>query len=166
MIICAECGHEEFQGALFCTECGEHLLELGGMPAVSDQITIERKPNLLGHKQEVATRSQEIMFMIPSSGRRINLPFQNKIRIGRGEPDDPHAPELNLTQDDGSAAGVSREHAEIRISDDGISLVIIDLNSTNGTFLNHFRLPPQLPYPVAHGDEIYFANLVVHVFFR
>jgi pSer/pThr/pTyr-binding forkhead associated (FHA) protein len=73
-------------------------------------------------------------------------------------------PELDLTKDRGSDFGVSRLHASIQASNRGV--VLIDLGSTNGTLLNNYRLPPDLPYPLHNGDEIRFGRLLVHVFFE
>jgi len=49
---------------------------------------------------------------------------------------------------------VSREHA--RFEHSGTDLVVIDLGSTNGTFVNHQRIDE--PTPVKPGDTIHFAN--------
>ena len=54
---------------------------------------------------------------------------------------------------------ISRHHAELRMTAEGV--LLRDLNSTNGTFLNQYRLPPELPYPIKNGDEIQFGNLLV-----
>jgi pSer/pThr/pTyr-binding forkhead associated (FHA) protein len=45
--------------------------------------------------------------------------------------------------------GVSRRHAELRVEDDGFTLV--DLNSTNGTTVNNQRVSSAL---LAEGDRI------------
>lgn len=166
MVVCYECSHNAPVGALFCTECGEHLIELGGLPAVADDLTIEKKPDLLGQSGGEGAYHTHVLFMIPVSGRRLELPIQTTIRVGRHQPGESDVPELDLSEDGGKSAGVSRDHARIQLLEDGHTLTLTDLGSTNGTLLNHFPLPPELPYPINHGDEIYFGNLVVHVFFK
>lgn len=166
MIVCVECSHHAPTGAMFCSECGEHLIELGGAPAVDDSISIEKMPDLRGKSGYTGAFHKKVIFLLPVSGRRIELPFQPVIRVGRTSPEDHDPPELDLTPDSGRSAGVSRNHAIIHMSEDGHTLTVTDLHSTNGTFLNHFPLPPELPYPINHGDEIYFGNLIVHVFFK
>jgi pSer/pThr/pTyr-binding forkhead associated (FHA) protein len=42
--------------------------------------------------------------------------------------------------------------------------MLIDLESTNGTLLNNYRLSPHEPYPLHSGDEIRFGDLLVHLF--
>lgn len=105
--------------------------------------------------------------MIPFSGRSISYPIQQHIRIGRSsESNSGTEPELNLQDDAGVEHGVSRDHGLIRPDDQGRGLVLIDLDSTNGTKLNNYRLPPHLPYPLNSGDEIQFGSLLVHVFLK
>lgn len=162
MVICKECGNEEYEGALFCSHCGTSLLELGGEVAVLEQAPDPDPPSLVGQRVGTAVTYDTITFMIPLSGRQLSLPVKNDIRIGRSVPGYDDAPELDTTVDNGSEYGVSRNHALIRVSEQGI--VLIDLNSTNGTTLNNFRLPPELPYPIKSGDEIAFGSLLVHVF--
>jgi DNA-binding winged helix-turn-helix (wHTH) protein len=54
---------------------------------------------------------------------------------------------------------VSRLHTEIRC--EGKRYVIIDLGSTNGTFLNGQALEPNRRHPLTHGDLIQIATVVV-----
>src|SRR3954468_9006658 len=51
---------------------------------------------------------------------------------------------------------VSREHAELTVVDDG--LLLRDLGSTNGTFVNGVRI--QQPCTVHHGDLLQMGQLV------
>lgn len=53
------------------------------------------------------------------------------------------------------AAGLSRRHAELQLDDTG-GLLLVDLGSTNGTFVNRERLAG--PRPLAPNDIIHFCN--------
>ena len=53
---------------------------------------------------------------------------------------------------------VSRVHAELHRAAD--TLELIDLGSTNGTFLNDKRLQANLPHSLDVGDEIRFGDQV------
>ena len=66
--------------------------------------------------------------------------------IGRGETND-------LCLDDIKA---SRFHAELRTTAEGME--VIDLNSTNGTFVNGECLTPTQPRALHEGDEIVVAK--------
>jgi len=64
---------------------------------------------------------------------------------------------VDLTKLDGFAMGVSRRHAMIRASDKGYSL--IDLNSSNGTWLNGQILVPTITYDLPSGSNIQLGYL-------
>ncbi|MDX1663843.1 MAG: FHA domain-containing protein [Candidatus Promineifilaceae bacterium] len=165
MIRCSECNALIIPGALYCNECGASLLGNGEMreaqPFVEKEAEMDR-PRLVGQEMNPTVEAEQITFFIPFSGRRIRLPLQPQIRIGRTDPSAGHEPELDLTDDGGVGGGVSRCHADIQFSGEGV--VIIDRDSTNGTYLNGYRLPPELPYPLHSGDEIRLGELLVHVF--
>jgi len=69
--------------------------------------------------------------------------------IGRGAECD-----LRLDQ-----PAVSRRHAEIRW--DGQHCVLVDLNSTNGTFVNGEMLPPGAPRRLRPGDRVRLGRELV-----
>jgi hypothetical protein len=57
----------------------------------------------------------------------------------------------------GETNKASRFHAELRTAVDD-KVEIIDLNSTNGTFVNGERLTPDEPHALQPGDEVVFAR--------
>jgi putative nucleotidyltransferase with HDIG domain len=66
---------------------------------------------------------------------------------------------FEIVLDDNS---VSRRHAEVRSTDQGWQL--IDLNSTNGTFVNGVRLAPAVgPKPLKNNDVIHFGKVALAV---
>jgi pSer/pThr/pTyr-binding forkhead associated (FHA) protein len=167
MITCNECHATHLEGALFCSECGHYLQEQG------IEITVELAATD-SLKALVATRpldapgtngkqASQVTFIIPSSGRQLELSLNNEILIGRSDAQQKSRPALDLTQDQGAEYGVSRRHASLQISERGV--VLVDLDSTNGTQLNGHFLSPNWPFPVHNGDEIHFGKLLVHVFF-
>ena len=166
MIICRECGHEEIEGMMFCTMCGESLMELEGQQAVLEDAPEPEPPPLMGQQTEGAPEWSKIIIILPTSGRRLHFEQGQDIYIGRSVEGSLHQPEINLEIDGGSELGVSRNHAVIQPDEQGNGIVIVDLNSTNGTLLNQFKLPPELPYPIKDGDEIQFGNLLIHVFLK
>ncbi len=76
------------------------------------------------------------------------LPDHFPYIIGKLEGATDHRPKSSL---------ISRLHARLEQRDDGI--YIIDLNSTNGTFVNGKRLMPSQEEKLAPGDEIALADL-------
>lgn len=168
MIKCGECGSNEMEGTLYCSECGNSLLVILEQSTAqlpfTDSMSDPVPPSLLGQDFGAVSEAKRVMFVIPSSGRRVFLELEEEIRVGRKDVERQVMPELDLTTDRGSDFGVSRLHASIQSQNRGV--VLVDLGSTNGTLLNNYRLPPDLPYPLHNGDEIRFGRLLVHVFFE
>lgn len=166
MIKCLECGASQYDGTLFCSECGRFLLEVPAKTTTPLPFTefgrLPSPPPLIEEDVEIVAGHKKIMFVIPSSRHRIKLVLEKEIYVGRGDTSSGFTPELDLTEDQGANYGVSRQHAVIRLTTQGV--VLIDLDSTNGTYLNNFRISPGQSYLLNHGDEIQFGELLVHVF--
>ncbi|MBW4610106.1 MAG: FHA domain-containing protein [Hassallia sp. WJT32-NPBG1] len=77
------------------------------------------------------------------------LPNLTTIRIGK--PKNQFVGDINVS-DLPNANFVSRLHAEIQIEKNIYYLV--DVGSSNGTFLNNMRLDPNKRYPLKLGDKI------------
>lgn len=54
-------------------------------------------------------------------------------------------------------SSISKQHAQF-IFDANSNLFVIDLNSSNGTFLNDRKLEPGVPYQIRIGDSLRFAG--------
>lgn len=168
MIQCNECGTPQLEGALFCSECGRFLVGTSRLTTAVlpfAEYTHRHIPSPLATNQlETDGQKRRVTFVIPGSRRRIAVETTHQIRVGRADLQADLTPELDLTGDNGAEKGVSRMHATIQTAKEG--LVLIDLNSTNGTMLNNYRLQAERPYPLRSGDEIRFGDLLVHLFFE
>lgn len=167
MIRCYECGASQFEGALFCTECGLSLL---APPYKTDTDVLPfthllhrtPPPPPLEHTRVALEEEKSLTIIIPSCRQRLILPLRENIQVGRADEEGDFYPDLDLTEYNGGQKGISRHHAVFEASESGV--VLIDLDSTNGTYLNNFRLPGKRPYLVKDGDEIRFGELLVHIF--
>lgn len=97
---------------------------------------------------------------VPERGNRIKLVAMNA----------PTHIEIVITKDDftigkkaeivdgvvGFNKMISRSHC--KITKNGTQYYIADLQSANGTFVNHVRLQPNMPHPIKGGDFIRLAN--------
>ena len=85
------------------------------------------------------------------AGRSFALSSQG-LRIGREPTNDVVFPQQN-------ARGVSRNHCLIRFDPQSNTFILIDQNSSNGTFLeNGVRLSPGMPVTLSPGERFYIAD--------
>lgn len=166
MIICPECSSDQMIGSLFCSECGISLLTYDDpstrILSVSKILSVHTAP--LRAEKTATAETDQILVIIPSSGREVSMAVLKEVQIGRADPGHAYYPELDLTQEKGIENGVSRLHASIQKTNRGV--VLIDRGSTNGTLLNKRRLTADMPYPVQDGDEIRFGKLLVQIYFE
>jgi hypothetical protein len=87
----------------------------------------------------------------------IGLDILGSAVIGRADPEDGTQPDLDLSPFEAQIHGVSRRHAVLAPTDDGLCL--IDLDSTNGTWLNSRYLHPGQKYRLRSGDTVEFGSL-------
>ena len=89
----------------------------------------------------------------------IELPRgRGEIIIGRNDPNLGILPDVDLTLYGGDKSGVSRQHARLFIQNS--SLFIEDLGSTNFTYLNEQKLPPNDPHVLQDGDEVRLGRMI------
>lgn len=144
MINCNVCNTQQPPGTLFCAECGNFL--------GSEQ----------GWSPHSAPLCKHIRILIIASGRKLRLDLAQPLWIGRTDAEAGFWPRLDLTEDGGVELGVSRQHAVIKQTPDGI--VLSDNNSANGTWLNAVRLAAERPYALPDNAEVRFGKLIVHIF--
>ena len=85
----------------------------------------------------------------------VSVQLIDRLIIGRG--DEEREPDIDLTELDGVEQGISRWHAEFTYVD--TKLFVEDLNSTNGTRVNGFRLDVGRKYRLRNGDELELGHL-------
>ena len=106
---------------------------------------------------------RSVLLEITRSGRIIETQLTpNPIILGRRDAEGGSEPTLDLTEDDGGLEhGVSRRHARLLLK--GADLLIEDLHSANGTWVNDARLSANQPYPLKHGDLIRLGRMRMRV---
>ena len=167
MKTCPYCAHENREGVLYCEECG-HPLAGDQESALSTSQLIEQEQS--GFQGRVAwgtahfTREARIVVRIRDHADSLMLDPSEETVIGRTDAKSDQVPDLDLAAYGAAEQGVSRRHAMIRRGED--TLTLVDLDSTNGTFLNGQRLLPRQPRVLRDGDEIRLGRLVFHVFFK
>ncbi|GAB4519648.1 MAG: hypothetical protein OHK0046_28850 [Anaerolineae bacterium] len=77
--------------------------------------------------------------------------------IGRADNLSSYQPDIDLVALGAQQRGISRRHAALVRYNDAVH--IIDLDSTNGTYVNGSRLPAYVACALKPGDRLSFANL-------
>ena len=72
---------------------------------------------------------------------------------------------FDLTSFGGVRKGISRRHAEINLTANN-QLQLVDLGSTNGTYLNYKKLKPLQAYPIHDGDQIRLGKISIEIYFE
>lgn len=95
----------------------------------------------------------------PDTGDAIVVNFRQygTAVLGRLTPDTGQLGTIDLAAFDAGMRGVSRQHARLELHKHTVYLA--DLNSTNATYLNGHRLPPNHPVIVRDGDELRLGDL-------
>ena len=165
MKTCPYCAHTNREGVFFCEECGH--------PFIGDQEALLATTRLM--QQEKATTNRvawgtthfhqnaRLVVRIREHPEALVFQLHDELLIGRSDPQVGTKPDLDLMPYGAVEQGVSRQHAKIQRMDD--TLMLVDLESTNGTYLNGQRLQPHQPRMLRDGDEVRLGHLVMHVFF-
>ncbi len=166
MIECPCCGRKHRPGTLFCSECGVYLLT--GGPLGTEPIPERDLPAAKAHawnaepEQGQAEQMNAVLRVrVLSSGRQIQLPSGEDVRVGRLDAAHGIFPDIDLTPDGGLEEGVSRRHCKIYEKDG--EYFVEDLGSANGTFLEGERLTPYLPHTLGDGDRLQLGRVELEV---
>lgn len=176
MIQCPNCKTMHPFNTLYCNECGEYL----GTDSRATEAFNLRKPNKLEalrekekeeqkweapqeEKDKTTTGSSTLTLIIGQQGHRISLPLKNEILLGRQDPANNNYPDVDLAEYGGAAQGISRRHARIACQQQDV--VLEDLGSINGSFVNGKQLSPYLAHPLKSGDIIQLGKMSIKIIF-
>lgn len=164
---CPVCGAAVVSGDAFCDGCGAALSGTSPapatpVPAAAPMPSAAAPATTAGAAPARASapsagRAGEAQ-IVPANGQSVLLAGKSSYLIGREDPVSGIFPEVDTTRSDGDAAGVSRRHAEI--VQQGGQWFLLDLNSTNGSFVNNQRIPPNTRHPLQPGDQIRLGKWV------
>lgn len=134
--VCPHCSHRNDLPARYCVRCGYAFV--GIRPAVLRVIEPVRAA-----------------WEMPVS--------KSPLLLGRTRAEQGHRPDFDMSFYDPEGY-VSRRHAHIVRARNGY--FIIDLGSSNGTYVNDRLLPPQRPQLLHNGDQITIGEVVIQFLLR
>jgi hypothetical protein len=158
---CPVCNHENSPQIRECVNCGAPLIpDVTTTLPVPGQIAENIRHELVLRRTKLAPGSIALYVMGEKLPLVIDSKGQTTIlgRLGIGE----QLAIVDLSKYQAHMLGVSRQHAAITFSDGNYT--IEDLNSSNGTWINENRLPPNQPRPLRNGDVVRLGQLIIFVY--
>jgi len=143
---CPACKLGNDANSITCVHCGKPL----------DLIFTSSIKNTLQRKNQYAIPPKGLAVYFLGNATPIVVATDKEVILGRKIAGEEKAV-VDLAYSDGYAMGVSRYHAKIRSTASGYEL--IDLNSSNGTWLEGKVLTPTEPYDLPSGANIQLGRL-------
>lgn len=166
MIICSNCQTPNRSGLLFCEECGYSLTDSSVGSATIPTRRVENDPDEASAKGTWGVASynagSELIIHV-RDGDPITVTPKQRVVFGRSDKHSDKQPDVDFAPYGAVEKGVSRQHAVVEIAED--TLMLLDIGSSNGTYLNGQRLTPHQPRVLRDGDEIRLGKLVTHIYF-
>ncbi len=151
IVMCPSCGKKNDAARLSCAYCGKRL-----EPDIVASSLADVEPTWFGiHSKLVLTFSGAV--------QPLELLVETMVTLGRHTADYTVA-DIDLSAYQADLYGVSRLHAILKRQAN--TLTLIDMHSTNHTFLNGTRLKDGEVYTLKTGDKIRLGRLGMTVIFK
>jgi pSer/pThr/pTyr-binding forkhead associated (FHA) protein len=162
--VCANCGAKYSFFRLYCKHCGCVLPDaLYDKSEVTKLLTgNQAQPVNLQWGTTYFHRNAQLFLRQDSTNDvlTVSLDFP-PVLIGRKSAN--YIPSVAFSPAFAEEMGISRTHA--RIDRTGTTVLLTDLNSTNGTFVNGFKLTGQVPFALHNGAALQLGKLMLRVQF-
>jgi hypothetical protein len=140
----------------------------GLQPIVTQNISADNRPFPPMEKRKTAPFSDDLntwaSLHLLDSGQILPLGDRTEFTLGRVSEAQPIMPDIDLTPYQAYANGVSRLHAVLKR--EGQNVFVMDLGSSNGTYLNGKRLTPNVDQPLNHGDMLALGKLKIQILLK
>lgn len=162
---CRFCADPECENPIFCESYEPKIEESSLQTALMEGMEADAAAPLRDMWGN-ALFSKHTLLLIDIEGITSSFVLHPAEQITMGRADARQVPEsfLDLTPYGAHTKGVSRTHAAI--SQSGHTLMLTDLGSVNGTYINEVRLMPNQPRILRDGDMIRLGQLVAYVRFK
>lgn len=163
MKTCSHCSDDVCKYPDMCGSDGND--DLYDTQAFSQNATLEISKDVIISKfswgNPISVNFTELFLNIQGVEMPLMIQFKDELLLGRKGTGETGPFVLDLTPYGGSEKGVSRVHAALQRLKN--NLFLVDLGSSNGTFVNGQRLTSQQPNMLIEGDEIRLGNLIATI---
>ncbi len=162
---CLHCGKTNQRHEVFCYSCGQLLEPVKG--AYDTRVLSE--PTSTPLDSEHFGSDSVLVLRVRGSTENYEARPQksdHEIIIGRSTKGSVLSPDIDLTNRQASDLGVSRLHLSIKFDAEHEAVLVADLGSANGSFINGQRMMPKEVRVLRHGDELRLGKLVLLASFR
>jgi len=168
MIKCTNCGEANREGILFCDTCGYSLTD-----KTTGDATIPTMKLGSGEDDSTAKatwgaarfrQGASIIIHVRDADEPLTVAPSERLIFGRSDTNSTVTPDVDFAEYGAVEKGVSRQHAALEVNED--TLMLLDVGSSNGTYLNGQRLLPNQPRVLRDGDEVRLGKLVAHIYFK
>ena len=111
-----------------------------------------------------ATLNNWVTLHLLDTGQVLPLAERNEFTLGRISEGQPIMPDIDLSPYQAYACGVSRLHAVLKR--EARRVFLMDLGSSNGTYVNGKRLSPNVDHTISNGDVIALGKLKIQVLLK
>ncbi len=166
MISCPSCRLANAEGSIFCLDCGTKLIDFDGQVTQSIKFSTKEMQFSTPATKHIPTTNPNAWgsLHVMDTGQVLPLQERSEFTMGRVSEDQPIMPDIDLSVYKAYAGGVSRLHAVIKR--EGQQVIVMDLGSSNGTYVNGKRLNPNIEHAIKHGDVITLGKLKMQVLLR
>lgn len=169
MIPCSNCQHANMAGSLFCSECGSPLRAADSLSTQQIDTGQMHEVRVRKDAAQPATRADEsldswVTLHLLDTGQMLPLTERSEYTLGRISEGQPIMPDIDLAPYQAYARGVSRLHAVMKR--EGSRVFLMDLGSSNGTYVNGKRLAPNVDHALANGDVVALGKLKFQILLK
>jgi hypothetical protein len=167
VIVCANCKQTNMAGSVFCSECGSALIASEAANTQNIETVSAGRTARPKHPPPAVPAPPSdnwATLHLLDTGRVLPLTEHNEFTMGRSIEGQSMIPDVDLSPYDAYARGVSRLHAVIKREIGQV--VLVDLDSANGTFINGRRLTPKEDHVLANGDVIALGKLKIQILLK
>ena len=168
---CPVCEHKNEPTATVCAYCGSPLEHSQENPSTTRRMNRKGEettvlPDLTEETFQEAFKppKEGIAIYVKGYAAPVEIRTESEVALGRHITGEVEEAFVDLKPFGGYENGVSRRHAMIRRTDRGYE--ILDLGSTNGTWLNKKRLTPDQLYPLESGAQVRLGRLEIFVIYQ